>query len=261
MEPIIDFTAEGVQLPEGVPAEALNTPAVQDFIKGQFDAHFQTRFDTESQGLRRTNEQLKQEKKEFSEKLNQYEKVDFDEIDRLRELAKNNGEAVKQLEVMQSQLTAKDEQVNAQKQEFENSYNELQNAYHSLELKTFGNDGIAEFNAEFATVALKPGNERWIHEEAAKVWRRNENGDYVPMNGDRLMTDTATGNVMTYAGWMNSLRSKPGFTDMFLQPSGGGAGGGGTPSAPGHFNPKDLAGGSKERGAAIASRFPNLPAR
>ena len=261
MEPIIDFTAEGVQLPEGVPAEALNTPAVQDFIKGQFDAHFQTRFDTESQGLRKTNEQMKTEKKELKELLDKYEKVDFDEVARLKELAKNNGEAARQLEVMQAELNAKDDLINTQKQEFDGNYNKLQKDFHLLELKTFGNDGIAEFNAEFATVALKPGNERWIHEEAQKVWQRNENGEYVPMNGDRLMTDTQTGKVMTYAGWMNSLRSKPGFTDMFLQPSGGGAGGGGTPSAPGHFNPKDLAGGSKERGAAIASRFPNLPAR
>lgn len=253
--PFIDF-AEASDLPEGVSAEALNSDAVQNFIKERSDSIFQNRFEVEASGLKRTNAELKEEKRQQKELLDKYKDIDLDEVGRLRELAKNNGDATKQIEVLSAEKAAMAESQAKEREQMASKYGELEARYNAERLTNRVKEGISEFNAQFPTVSVKPGTERWIVDEASKVFQVDPEGKYVPMDGERVMTGS-DGNVMSFGEWVNSLRQRPDFASFFNQPAGGGASGNNGRGGQ-HFNPKNMGGTPEERKAAIAAKY-NLP--
>jgi len=254
--PFIDF-AEAKDLPEGVTPELLGNEAVQTFIKSKFDESFEKRFEIETSGLKKTNQELKDEKVKLKGFLDELKDIDVEEYKRLKELAKNNGDAARQIEVLEAEKEGiretYEEKISGMQSEMQVTVNSL----YSEQLRNKVAEGIREHNASFPAVAVVDGTERWVIEEAQKVWQRDEQGNYTPMNGDRVLTGP-NGDVMTYPEWVNSLREQANFAPMFKVPTGGGARGGNGGSGGGHFNPSDLAGSKSERQAAISARF-NLP--
>jgi len=252
----IDFK-EVEELPEGLTPEMLASDAVQNHIKKHHDTAFEARFDIEASGLKKTISEIKDEKQKLQGYLDEYKDIDMDEYKRLQEFKKNNGDATKQIEV----LTAERDSLRAGYEEkLEAAKGETQAALTSLyaeELTNSISQGIREHNAKFPTVALIEASDRWVNEEAKKVWKRDDNGEYLPMDGDRVMT--GANGVLSYAEWVNSLRSRVEFAPLFKTPEGAGAPGGKGGSGTKVFNPKDFAGSTEERQAAIKAKF-DLPA-
>lgn len=251
----IDFSKVD-KLPEGVTPELLADEGVQNFIKAQFDTSFEARFQTEASGLQSTNAALKEEKRQLKEHLNNYKDIDLNEYNTLKEFKKNNGDATSQIQTLQSQLDSVKEGYETKFQKQEQDALGLQQKLHNEQLTNRVAGGISEHNAKFPTVALREGSQRWINDEAKKVWKQDQDGNFVPMNGDRVMTGQ-DGNVMQFSEWVNSLRSNAEFQNFFISPAGGGSSGSGGGGSR-HFNPKDMAGSKEERRAAIAAKY-DLP--
>lgn len=259
MNPFIDFS-EAEALPEDVTPDVLNSEPVQEFIKARFNSVYEERFETEAKGLKRTNQELKEEKTRIKEMLDRYKDIDVEEFKQLKEFRENNGDAGKQLAQMQAQLEVQQAEIQGIEESYQNKLQlvardkeQIEAQLYSERLQNEVRSGIAIHNADYPQVGIKKGNERWIVEEANKVWKRDEDGNFMPMNGDRVMTGPS-GKVMTYPEWINSLRNRPDFKDMFHQPTGGGAtGGNGKGNIP--FNPRDMAGSTEERQSAIKARW------
>jgi len=269
MEPLIDFSKID-SLPEGLDPTVLNSEAVQAAIKTGFDKHYETRYATDVSGLKGNSEALKAEKQRIQEKFDefktQYKDVDLDAYNQALEFKRSNGDASKlldnasqEIQVLKAELQGKDDVYNEKLSEREQLINERDGKIRSMLLTNNVKEGISEHNARFPAVALKPAQEKWIAGEAEKVWRYSEeSGSFVAMNGDRVITGPS-GEAISYGEWINTLRDKAEFQEMFHQPTGGGAGGGGAGGAA--YNPKNLAGNADERRSAIGGMFPDLPAR
>ena len=255
MSVFIDFNGTD-NLPDGVTAEVLNSDAIQGLLKTSFDSLFEKRFEVEASGLKATNAELKGEKAKLKGYLDEYKGIDLKELEKLRELAENNGEAVRQIDRLTSERDAIKESFETRLRARDAEYQQIQDELFTERLLNEVSDGVRQHNAAFPTVRVKDGQERWIKDEAKKVFQRDEKGNFVPMNGDRVLTGR-DGNIMTFAEWVNDLREKPDFAEFFQKPAGGGAAGSGGAGGK-HFNPKDLAGSPAERQAAIAAKF-NLP--
>ena len=259
MDPIVKFSdIEGFEPPEGITPELLESPAIQNVIKSAFDVSFTNRFEVEASGLKKTSEQIKQEKEALKTKLEEvtekYKDMDPEEVARLRELVKNNGDATKQLEVLTAERDGIKTSFENQIAEKDKAYNDLQSELHVERLTNHVANGVREHNAKYPQVHVEPGAERWIIEEAKNVWRYDaEQSRFVPMDGDRVLTGSS-GAVMEYAEWVNTLREKPEFAPLFTKPTGGGAGGSSVGAGGKHFNPKDMGGSAEERKAAIAAK-------
>lgn len=254
--PFLDFT-EAKDLPEGITPELLANESVQNFIKSGFENTFQKRFETEASGLQANIDAIKAEKVKLQGYLDGYKGVDMDEYAQLQEFKKNNGDASSQIATLTAEKDAIKEAYETKLADEQTQRQTIEQSLHAEQLTNKASQGIREHNSQFPTVAVKEGAERWVIEEAGKVFKRDDKGNYIPMNGDRVLTGDS-GDVMTYGEWVNSLRKRAEFAPLFEVPSGGGAGGSGNPAGKGHFNPKDLAGSKEERQAAIAAKF-NLP--
>jgi len=250
----IDF--KDAKLPEGLTQEMLADSGLQDFIKAQFDTSFQARFEIQASGLKDTNEQLKKEKTELKGHLDKFNEIDLEEYARLQELKKTNGDATSQIERLTAERDAIKTTLEEKLANQEAETNELRTSLHSEQL---GNEilaGIRQHNKDFPAVALHEGSEPWVIEEAHKIFKRNDNGEHIPMNGDQVMTGKE--GVMTPAEWAGELRKTAKFAPLYKAPAGGGApGGSGGANGP-HFNPKDIGGTKDERTAAFAARHPEL---
>ena len=253
MNPFIDFSqAEG--LPEGISADVLNSEGFQLLLKQQFDSRFSDRFETEAQGLKRTNAELKAEKQAIKERLDRLKDIDPDEYARLQELRKNNGDATKQIERLTEERNAIQQAADLKLKEAlaiadKNKQELLQEKFSNKAL-----NAITKHNEQFKAIRVKPGAEKYLVDAARQVFKIDSDGSFTPMNGDRVMTGDS-GTMMTLEEWVNHYRSvEPLF---YEQPSGGGANGGGAGGK--HFNPKNLAGSQPERKSAIGARFPELP--
>lgn len=269
----LDFSPIAEKLPEGVSAEMLAAPAIQDFIKSFTDSSV----DTATQGLKRNNQALKDEKTELKNHLDQYKDVDLDEFSRLKELSNNdidleeyaslkkfredNADSSKQIDGLRQQIksieTAHKDALEASRMETENAGKLLLNERRSNQISS----GIQEHNANLGQVGLIPGNERWIQQEAESVWQYQEGqegqeGRFVAMQGDQLIPGE-DGKPISMSEWVNTLRDKPNFKNMYMQPSGGGAGGG-SPGSLGADKSK-LLGSKSESASAVAGMFPDLP--
>ncbi len=254
--PFIDFN-EAEELPEGLTPELLESDSVQNFLKSKFDASYEAKFEVEASGLKATNLALKDEKTTLKGHLDQYKDIDLNEIERLRELAKNNGDAVEQINRLTTERDGIREAYALKLEAAEASANDYASQLNAEKLTNRVGGGIQEHNSSYESVALLPGMEHWLMEEAKSVFQQDEKGNYIPMNGDRVMTG-ADGNVMSIAEWVNSLRTNPRFAPFYKKPTGSGATGGNGGGTGQYFNPKNMAGTKEERTAAIAAKY-NLP--
>ncbi len=262
---VIDFS-KLEDLPEGLDVEVLHSDVIQEAIKSEFDSMYEARFNTEASGLQRVNADLKKEKQQLKEHFDafkdKYKDINPDEYRQLREFRESAGEAGKQLESLQSEneilRTERDAITNSFEDKLRAKDQEALQIQSQLDNERLDNrvlQGIQMHNKEYSSVKALPGTERWILAEARETWKKDENGSFVPMRGDRVLTGP-DGNVMTFPEWVNSLRTRAEFSHMFEQPTGGGAPGSGKSGRP--FNPNDLAGDKDQRTAAFAARF-NLP--
>lgn len=268
MDPFIDFSKlEDFTPPEGVSVDALNSQAVQQVLQDQFDANFQSRYDTQAAGLVKTNQQLKAEKtaaKQAMEELKeQYKDIDPDKYNQLLELEKNNGDATQQLATARQSIESLQTELQQEKEARTGERKQFSSTLTNYQRDTFIGEAIREFNATNEQVSLKPGNEQWLLQEAARVWRGEvkkdeatgaESTTFTPMGDGEKVLMGRGGQVMTGAEWVNSLRDRAGFKDMFRQPEGGGSGGSGGSGG----NSGSLTGDAKQRSQHFADKF-NLP--
>ena len=260
MDPIVKFDEKVEGLPEGVTPEALNSESVQTHIKNVVEGILSRRVETEVSGLKNKNQELLDKLSSANDNLKKYDDVNLEEIDQLRELVKNNGDATERLKTLTAERDGIKESYESKLAEATKATQQTLAQLHQEQLTNQISAGIREFNAKNPAVAVQEGTEEWFLKEAGNVWKRNAEGNYLLMDGDRVVTGS-DGNAMGYSEWINSLRDKPAFTPLFKTPVGGGAGGagGGGGNSGGYSGSKsDLLDPTKAANV-VGGMFPDLP--
>lgn len=223
----------------------LNSEAVQGILKKQFETHFEL----QASGLKKTNAEIKAEKQKLKELLDAKAAIDPDEYKALKESSKNKGKEAEQLERLHAELEAiksgRDAEIGAAKTEAE----KYRAALEAEQLKMYVAGAIADYNSK-ATLKVVAGAEKYLINAAMQAFTRDEKGGFVPMDGERVLT--GKDGIMSGAEWVNAMRDKEPL--FYEKPTGSGAtgskGAGGA-----YFNPAQLSGSPEERKKAIAARF------
>lgn len=239
------FEFDEASLPEGVDKAVLavlNSEPVQALIKSKFD----NSFEIQASGLKKTNAELKAEKQRIKEL---YDGIDVNEYKQLKDAYKSKGKEAEQIERLNAELEAiranKDLEVNTAKK----TADDFKAALEREQLKTFINDSIAQYNAKYQ-LKVRPGAEKYLIDEAMKAFSRGEKGEFVPTEGERILT--GKDGIMSGLEWVDAMRLKESL--LYESPVGSGATGSRGIGAAA-FDPKQLAGTPAEREKAIAAKF------
>lgn len=244
---MFEFKAE--TLPEGTPddvIELLNSETIQGQLKSSFDRHF----DLQASGLKKTNEALKQEKIKLKEYADSFAEIDPEEYKTLKELSKSKGNEARELERAMAELKSIRESKDAEIAKAAETANEYKTALQNEQLKGYVFDAIGTYNAN-ANLKVQAGAEKYLIEAAKQYFQRDDKGDFIPLDGERVLT--GRDGIMKGAEWVDFMRDKEPL--FFEKATGSGAMGQRGAGVTGHYNPSALAGNQEERKRAIAAKF------
>ena len=236
-------------LPEGTTDEVislLNSEAIQGVIKTSFDSNFEI----QASGLKKTNEALKAEKLKLKEYADTLSGIDVDEYKKLQESAKNKGKESQELERVMAEFNAVKDSRDSEITKANERATQFEKQLKDEQLKTFAGNAIAEYNAANSLKVLA-GAEKYLIEKALSAFTRSDDGSFVPMDGERILT--GADGIMSGAEWINSMRDvEPLF---YEKPTGSGAMGSAKGAGGSHYSPSDMAGDAAARTKAIAAKF------
>ena len=236
-------------LPEGTTDEVislLNSEAIQGVIKTSFDSNFEI----QASGLKKTNEALKAEKLKLKEYADTLSGIDVDEYKKLQESAKNKGKESQELERVMAEFNAVKDSRDSEITKANERATQFEKQLKDEQLKTFAGKAIAEYNAT-SPLKVTAGAEKYIIDAALNSFTRSDDGSFVPMDGERILT--GADGIMSGSEWVNSMRDKEPL--FFDKPTGSGAMGSAKGAGGSHYSPSDMAGDSAARTKAIAAKF------
>ncbi|MCP4262018.1 MAG: hypothetical protein GY774_31630, partial [Planctomycetes bacterium] len=199
---MLDFSK--LEKPEGLTDAMLSDSKVQAFVQGLIDTQITAAVSVVKGQL----ETMTQAKVIADQKVEDVKgKLDA----ALKVKPGDNTEHTAALEALQTQLTEKDTEMG-----------KLNASLDRADVTQYLNNEIAAYNAANPTVTIASGAESYILESALATFKKNEQGQILPFNGEAVLT--GQNGFMTGVEFITKLRTVKLFA--FNKPAGGGASGG-----------------------------------
>ncbi len=199
---MLDFSK--LEKPEGMTDDMLKNDKVQSFVQGLID----TQINAAVSVVKGQLETMTQAKAIADQKVEDVKgKLDA----ALKAKPGDNNEHTAALEALQTQLAEKD-----------GAMKKLNASLDTADVTQYLNNEIAAYNAANPTVTIASGAESYILESALATFKKNDQGQILPFNGEAVLT--GQNGFMTGAEFITKLRTEKPFA--FNKPAGGGASGG-----------------------------------